>query len=352
MQYIGRTWVALALACLALVSCAPAFYLGPKDLKGAVITYMIDILSMAENGHDNSTLTFDGTGESGTFETFNYGFDFITQAALDAGRYTDKTWYRSGGMSGSFAYDPEACTLTLSPTEVYMPDPAATPLSDGRYAAADYAYHPFAVSLGIDPDAGSAAGSYTQQVELTQDAPYGVFVAGDTDQWTNTTVETSTVDDGTDVTETEILTTVTYTIQDGSIIFAYVSDASTTVNGGTPYREHVESRSDYRVLDYFLVGEADDEDPAFGEVWRKGKTVTFTRDRIYDFSYLWEGETEPVVTFDEPDPVTGQASGMGVDYLYAIDANTEPWWCVTFTHDGHCIMSALNAADAFRGLGI
>jgi hypothetical protein len=125
------------------------------------------------NGHDTSTFTFDKTGGAGTFEITGYTYGYADQTAVTSNDYTKKSWYQNSGYKGTFTYDAKTMQLVTSITDFYEPKSTASPMTNGSYAAADYAYESYTDLVSAQNGGATVTGasvSTTMQVALTQDS--------------------------------------------------------------------------------------------------------------------------------------------------------------------------------------
>jgi hypothetical protein len=322
-----RLLVVIVAAALALSACPAPFFMGAIDLANKTLKYYSNVLALygsptAPNGHDLTTLAFDGSGKAGTFEVALFGFDFATQTAVDSGKYTDKTWFQADGQTGTFAYDPGTSLLTLTITQGYSPAVGAAAMTNGKYASASYAYRALNDYLSFRDSKTYTAASRTISGSLvvTADNIYPVYPAGSAaNTWTATATDAVSLTEAGVTTVTQGDVVATYVVTDASITVDQSVVTTTTVGTAAPTKSTIRQGQTLSVLKYFLAGKPDNPVQTFAEVWSKGNDVSFQCERTHTYMMTYTGDTPP--TLQPVDPTTGVVSDLGAGWMYSVDDN-------------------------------
>lgn len=308
----------LAIGVMVLAACN-VFTYSNSDLQGKVITYYATFGSGSPNGYDNTVLTFDSTGKSGTFESQSFTHNFATQSAYTSGKYTDKTWFQNGGAQGTFTYDADTNALSLTATSEYGPKKGAVALNGASlYAAADYSYQDlntyFANSYGTTVTGASMSMSAT--ISLNADKGYLVYAQGSASNSWVTTMSTSLAATIAGTAYSSAMNnTDTLTISDGTIVEDDLGVFTTTI-GSTTTKSTSEYIYNNTILHQFIVGQDDKSDETFSDVWKKDNAVTFQVQQNKGTEINYTGNTPPTA------PTVDPTSGTGYTY---VDASNNYW---------------------------
>lgn len=341
-----------AAFCLGVLLCGcgmPVFT--STNLADRTITYYTLVLGASNpyvpNGHDTTSFLFDSTGRAGTFEEKAYTFDYATQADVTADVYANTTWFQDAGFKGDFTYAPDLSTLTMTVGQVYTYTAGASPMTNGKYAAADYAYEDIATAYGT-PDAvfkisaneiltvdsllqviprGAAASTWEGNASCT----YGAMAGGFPFQQAATIVQTVSITD--------------------SAISVTTTTVSLMTISGTTTKTTTIDQNDYAVINYFLIGQSDTPGESFANVWKYGNKVSFQLNRTYSAHIEYTGDTPP--TAPSVDPSTGhvETGVVGSGTCYNIDVRVAPE-TLSYSHQGSYIIDLAQETGAVRGLGL
>jgi hypothetical protein len=345
MKHLPKMIALMAIALLALAACN-VFTYSAGDLKNKVLTYYFD------DGHSTKVLTFDSTGKSGTFAYNSYTYYWSTSALYNsgAGLQATKTWYKDGGFGGTFTYDPDTSSGTMTQTSIWAPKSTAVSYG-GYYAEADYETQTtdqyLTIQMGVTVTGSSITSTYNGKI--TADNMYEVYVAGTTDNtWVSSGVTTTSgTAAGTAFTSVETATD-TFTIADGTMNRDNKT-VTVSTSGSTSTTATEESIYDYTITHNFIVGQDDKTGETFADVWKKGNTVTFLVERN-KYQYLdYTGTTAPTAPTVSTTTGTGSSGTSGVNYYYiSTNMSTDDFELV---HEDGYMLYANQTIIAGRHLG-
>ena len=336
MRKAVKAGILLVVVVFLLSACAP-YVLTTFSVRGKTFTYVMS------NGHDVSTMTFDSTGKAGTWEYREYVFDYPTQAAVDSAKYTDRAWFQDTGFKGTFTYDPATFMMESNFEQVWEPRPTATAMTNGQYAAADYAYQAPATAYGTD----TYTWTRTAPAIFTQDGGPTIYLKGsaaNTWEMKSVMVQTSTTS-GVTTTSTDTGTT-TLTIQDGSITKDSLGQNTTTVTGqATTYGTDRETWN-YTISNNFLIGK-DTGTKTFADIWKKGNKVSFQLAQTQRAHLRYQGTTAPPAPTVDPTTGTGGTEGGATPYYYITRVGGVTT-LMDFENTGDYIIDLQTAVSAYR----
>jgi hypothetical protein len=336
----------LVLAAFLVAGCNGPFILGERDLKGAVLTYIVD-----GNGLDYATLIFNEDGTGGTFEDGSYTFGFATEAAETSGKYSDQSWYMDDGTRGTFTYNPETYLTIVEVTHDYAQKADATTTFEDDYE--------WRTNLSVQQDSNPDITEYSMTQELYlvlnsdfspvgEDA-FGVLLqSGGT--WQNEMVMTATTTENGETTIETSEIRIEMTITGTEITTSNTMIMTEQVGTADPTVQTFITDTTYAVNDFFIAGQ-ETGDVTFEEAWKEGNSVTFLAETTEEQTITYEGDTAPATP-----PTVDETTGIGSDsdsdtgWSWQIDRTGGETEEFAFTHFGDVIIANESFTYAYRGL--